>query len=206
MTLISKGVELAADLVEPVFDDWTKDLMDSEVLKEIPFIGSAVKLAVLGKTITDRIFLKKVNKFLTSLDPALGAKTRKFGEELRSGDKDAERTAEVLLLALDAIDDLEKAPILAAVFSAFLLGEIDKAQFRRMTAAVRAGMSDDLLALASGSDNIELVDSLRHTGLTGDRPGDSGRFWPAESLVDAVTLLGEKFIGVMARFGHLSKK
>jgi hypothetical protein len=209
MRITSRTVELSADLLEPFVDTFVDTLGDYQVLKDVPILGSAVKIAGIGKSISDRIFLLKVRRFLTAIDPTTTAKARTFAEELRSGEAGAGRTAQVLVFALNTMDDLEKAPILAAVFTAFLLGEINNVEFRRITAAVNAALVDDLLALASlgsesggKSDQMEVVDSLRHTRLT----VESGTFWTPETLGDAVTPLGKKFIDAMARFGSLSKK
>ena len=134
-------VEFSADLLEVGVDALT----DNEVLKEIPVLGSAVKIAGIGKTIKDRIFLAKIRRFLAAAEPT--EEGRRFAAQLQSGERDAERTAEVLLLAIDQINDLEKAPILAKMFAAFLRGETNSAGFRRMTAAVNAAVVDDLVFL-----------------------------------------------------------
>jgi hypothetical protein len=207
MNIVLDSVELSAELLEPLIDTLT----DNQILKDVPVLGSAVKIAMLGKTITDRIFLAKVRRFLTAIDPATVTKARKFAEELASGEEDAVRTAEVLILALDEINDLEKAPILAALFAAFLSGEITKADFRRITAAVNSAVADDLLALAalgsdpsgSSAEYSPLIDALRHTGLTGDShdaiiAGDV-------DLAAAVSPLGKSFVRAIAQFRDSQK-
>jgi hypothetical protein len=52
----TRMAELSADLLEPALDAVT----DSEVIRSIPVLGGAVKIAGLGKSISDRIFLAKV--------------------------------------------------------------------------------------------------------------------------------------------------
>jgi hypothetical protein len=208
MSILAKGSELAADLAEPALDELIASLSDSEILKDVPVLGSVVKLAGIGKSISDRIFLAKVKRFVTAMDPATKEKAHAFGEKLKSEDADAERIAEVLVLALEAINDLDKAPMLAAIFTAFLLGEIDQVEFRRMTAAVDAAMVDDLLALIrldprapSGyrsKNYIATMDLLRHTGLTTEARNvivASGE--ELDPHGDAVTPLGKKFIKIM---------
>lgn len=202
MNIVLDSVELSAELLEPLIDTFT----DSQVLKDLPVLGSAVKIAVLGKTITDRIFLAKVRRFLSSIDPETLKDAHKFAEELESGEKDAVRTAEMLVLSLDEINDLEKAPILAALFTAFLRQEITNPDFRRLTAAVNSAVVDDLFELASlgpdPSGNAKayaaVVDALRHTGLTGEVQIGIATEEDVD-LKDAVTPLGKLFVRAIDR-------
>ena len=166
----SKLSELSADLIEPALDA----MIENQFLKDIPALGAAVKIAGIGKTISDRIFLAKIQRFLAALDPVLSPEAQRFSEELESGEADASRTAENLLLAIDLADDLKKAPIIAALFQAFLRGDVNKSEFRRMVAAVNAAVVEDLLELAAigtkpigtAEEHTTLIDALRHTGLT----------------------------------------
>lgn len=211
MSITSRFLELSADLLEPLIDTFT----DNQVLKDVPVLGSAVKVAALGKTITDRIFLYKVKRFLTEIDPATIKEARKFAEELEAKEADAVRTAEILLLALDSMNDLEKAPILAALFTAFLKGEMSKADFRRTTAAVNSAVVDDLHTLTSLGPNPKgsykeknhraVIEGLRHTGLTDD-PRDIVVTNDEPDLADAVTPLGKVFILALGRGRAPSEK
>lgn len=202
-----KSLELSTDLLEPWLDYFT-DNQVHQVLKDVPVLGSAVKVALLGKTITDGIFLHKVKRFLEAIHPATVTDAGKFAEELENKDRDAVRTAEFLLLALDSMNDLEKAPILAALFTALLKGEMSKADFRRITAAVNSTVVDDLQALASLGPNpkgsskayVAVIDGLRHTGLTGE-PRDVVVASTDVDLAEAVTPLGKIFSRALARFG-----
>lgn len=169
----SKSVELAADLLEPAVDA----LLSNGVLKDIPVLGTAVKLASIGRSISDRIFLAKIQRFLAGLGAEDTPGSRKFAEELESGDADAHRTAATVLLAIHQMDDLEKGPILSAVFSAFLRGELSKAGLRRAVAGINAALADDVLELLTlpahdvkrtdaWDHTDEVLHVLRHTGFT----------------------------------------
>lgn len=193
--IFSKITDLAADLAEPALDA----IINNEILKDIPVLGSAVKVAGLGQTISDRIFLAKIQRFLSALEPVSSPEAQRFSEELASGDADASRTAETLLLAIDIADDLAKTPIIASVFQAFLQGDISKGEFRRIIAAVNAAVVDDLLAVAafgaepsgSSKEHSALINALRHTGLT----DEARTVWVAGSpdLAEAITPLGKAF-------------
>ena len=110
------------------------------------------------------------------------------------------KAGEVLLFAIDQINDLDKAPILARIFAAFLRVEISSADLRRMTAAVNGATVDDLRSLAGlGPDpsgesggHKDLVDALRHTGFT-DSTAHSLVTSDAVDLREAITPLGKAF-------------
>jgi hypothetical protein len=213
MTILSNVSEVMAEVLEPLFDNKVVDsLTNNQIIRDLPCLGIPVRTALLGKTVSDWLFLAKVRRFLKAIDPTTAVKARKFADELESGNKDAARTAQVLLLALDAMDDLEKAPIIAALFAAFLRGEITKPDFRRMMNAVTSAVTDDLLELASlGSEpsgfvgkHATLINSLRHTGLTGD---SSVTVIAGEAdFTEAVSPLGQSFLRAMANFDGSQNK
>ena len=201
----SEALELSAELLEPALDALT----DNEILKDVPVLGIAVKVAGIGKSISDRIFLAKVKRFLDAIDPATIKEARHFAARLAAGESDAKRTAEAVVLALDDINDLAKAPMLAAIFAALLRGEMSPADFRRISAAVNAAVVDDLVALAAlgpdpsgkSDDYAAVVNAMRHTGLTDSTVHNvvtSNRV----DLTEAVTPLGKAFAQALKTFGE----
>jgi hypothetical protein len=206
--IFSKFTELSADLLEPALDA----IVDNEILRDIPVLGSAVKIASLGQTISDRIFLAKIQRFLAALESVSSPEAQLFAEELSSGNVDASRTAETLLLAIDIADDLGKTSIIAAVFQAFLQGHISKSEFRRIIAAINAAVLDDLLAVAafgaepsgSGKEHSDLINALRHTGLTGEAKAVYVRP-ESPDLAEAITPLGKAFARAVSSSGDRTK-
>jgi hypothetical protein len=204
--VVAKATEISADLLEPAVDA----LLRNPILKDIPLLGLAVRLASLGKSISDRIFLAKVQRFLDAVRPGESAEARQFAQDLESGEEDAVRTAQVLLVALESMNDLEKAPIHAAVFTAFLRGMMTRAQFRRLTWAVDAAVVDDLWAFAavvSGSGEMTpdvergaaILNALQHTGFA-DSPTEVSVYPGSINLTAAVTPLGRMLAAALAGF------
>src|SRR5437868_2905408 len=58
----SQSLELFTEIAEVVIDS----LMQDGLLKDIPFLSLAVKVANIGKTVTDRIFLTKIKKLINN--------------------------------------------------------------------------------------------------------------------------------------------
>jgi hypothetical protein len=98
--LAPQVVDLGADLFEVAVDTLT----DSGVLKDIPVLGSAVKIAVIGKTIHDRIFLTKIHRFLAATE----------SDHFAVDDVGEHRPKALALPALDLIEsEMPRAPFRA---------------------------------------------------------------------------------------------
>jgi hypothetical protein len=202
-----KGLELTGDLLEPAVDA----LMGSGFLHDIPLLGSAMKLAQLSRSVSDRIFLSKIRRFLEGFGGLPPAQAADFAEKLQSDPELAERTGQTLLLSIDSINDLEKAPILALVFGAFLRGEIDLDDFRRLTSAVTLAMVNDLWLLAdlesdSAGDadskleyfqRLAALHSLRITGLASLSDSAFALVGKRSFISTAVTPLGNVLIRIL---------
>ena len=166
--LPSRATELAADLLEPGIDA----LMSSGVLREIPLLGSVVKLANAGRAIADRILLAKLLRFVQGVEDVSDDERREFAYRMKTDDNFRERVGESVLLAIDKVDDLDKPAILARALRALVRRKIELAAFRRLTSAITTGYSADLHDLVeSGNeqadDRTELFRRLVPTGLTG---------------------------------------
>lgn len=170
MGIVRKTLELSTDLLEPAVDS----ILNSGFLRDIPILGSAVKAADLARSVRDHIFLAKVERFLEGLE---SASAKDFADETSQDNELAARVGEAVLLAIDSINDLEKAPILGYIFAAYLRGEIGFGTLRRLNNAVTLSMVDDLWALAEQrpdnrweedehADRLQALHALRITGLT----------------------------------------
>ena len=199
--IVDQVAGLAADLLEPAWDEVFKD----PILKDVPVLGTALKAASLAQSISDRIFFLKIRRFLNALDRDSRAKAKAFANEIQSGNEDSNRVAETLLLAIDKIDDLQKAPVLAAIFASFLRGEMSNADLRRLIFAVNSAAVDDILKLASmgrrpsgqSKEYEAVLSALTHTGIS----QDGVDYVVAEDLTDIskmITPLGEKFLDAVA--------
>jgi len=192
------SVELLEALGDQVFDDG--------LLKDIPILGTAVNLARIGKTITDRIFLKKVAKFLVSLSEVEEIEKQKFYSRLETDQRLRQKTGEVIVLILDHFEDLEKPEILARVFISHIKGVISFDQFRKLASAINLAYVEDLRQLVdskgrSTTDIQESRQGLLRTGLTAISqhgvPVQSGFGEDVVYSPITTTALGKLFIGIM---------
>lgn len=111
-------------------------VLDEGVLRDIPVVGTLVALARAGVGIRDRLFAKKLLRFLLALDKAPQEERREQIERLASDMKERQHVGEQLILLLDRMNDMRKAEILAFAFEALLREEIDRAQFQGLAQVI----------------------------------------------------------------------
>lgn len=156
-------IDTSVEIFEAIGDQFFED----SLFKDIPILGTAVNAAKLGKTITDRIFLKKVTNFLVSLSNIKEKERQKFYSKLETDQKLRDKTGEVLVLILDRFDDLEKPEILAKIFMAYIKDLVNFHQFRQLASAIDLAYIEDLKQLIrSSTDTQDFKEGLLRTGLT----------------------------------------
>jgi hypothetical protein len=158
--------ELGADLVEPAFDR----LLTSEVIKDLPVLGSAVRIARTVGAIRDRIFAAKVHRFLAVLGDISEAEINEMLWSLKKDPELRDRVGATVLTVLDRLDELDKARLIGKAFRSYLRNRIDLAQCRRICLVVNSSFADDLetfIALPSPKAPVpkELEGALIVTGL-----------------------------------------
>ena len=177
-----------------------------DVLKDVPVVGTAVKVASLVRAIPDALFLNKVKRFALELESVSAQDRAKFAERMRTDPATCRRAGESVLLLLDRLDDLDKATLLGRLFAGYMRGRLNFEAFRRLAGCVDGGLVDDfkkLLALrgALAEDQRPYLCYLSRTALVDvslkNRPEEP----LGEQNPDAgfeVTALGKLFIEVLA--------
>jgi len=155
--------EVAIDLSEAALDS----LIDNEVIKDLPVIGTFVRLARATMSISDLIFAKKVERFISVLASIPPEKREQFHNRLETEADLRRKTGEVLVLTLDRSEDLQKAAIIGKLFSHFITGEISLYILRRLLFAVDRAFIDDLLSFPRWALERGFADSFDPQSLDG---------------------------------------
>ncbi len=157
-------VDYFAEGLEPLVDK----LINDDLLKDLPILGTVVRLARISRTVTDRIYLSKMSRFLFAPTTIKDEDRQKFRERLQADEKLRKKTGEVVILLLDRFDDLEKPEMLAKILAAFIKGEIDFDQFRRFASVIDLAYLEDLKELIArrAKASSEAKNGLLRTGLT----------------------------------------
>ncbi len=124
----AKLADVVFDAAEVALDE---NLADG-VLKELPIVGTVVKLVHAGQSISEALFVRKLLRFLTELQGVPTEERKKLLEEYPDSSEKQRVLGENLLLALERLDDVEKPKILARFFTAYIRSEIDYMTFTRL--------------------------------------------------------------------------
>lgn len=143
-------------------------LLDDELLKGFPIIGTILGLGKFGVSLADRLFLKKLLCFLSEVAhvPA-GERARTISEIDRSPNYQI-KVGEKLLYLIDKSEDHETAKVVAFLFTAFLSQELSYDDFLRASRAVQNMMAADVRRFVNDQDVRWfpwVVGELLHTGL-----------------------------------------
>ena len=124
-------------------------LVDNELTRAIPVVGTAFKIAKGIDDLRSRALLAKLTAFVR--EPALCSDRSRtlLQERLVANPESEQRIGEALFLVLEQCTDLSKPAMLARVFSAYLRGEVNESGLRRMSHAIGIAFPDDLAALVN---------------------------------------------------------
>lgn len=135
----SDSKQLALEIGEFTIDQ----LLDESLLKDIPIVGWVFKAKQVYSSISDKIFLAKLSRFLLNLSDI----TPEEKEKLKKIFEDKNQRAKIgtnLLLLLDKISNLEKLEIMAKIFIAYVANKITFEEFLSLGNAVEIAFIEDL--------------------------------------------------------------
>ena len=118
--------------------------IEAGVLRDTPVLGSIVGVFRTQRNVRDYLFARKLTTFLENLSSVKPEDTREFNESTESDPEFGRKVSEHLTLLLERMDDVEKAPLLARAFAAFLKKGISLVEFKRIARAIDMCMPEDL--------------------------------------------------------------
>jgi hypothetical protein len=134
-----EGKELLFDFTEFGIDQ----LLEDGLLKDIPWVGWIIKCKSVYTSISDRILLAKIARFLFALHSHSWEQRNEILERITSTD-DRRKIGEQVLIALEKTDALEKADLLGKVFSYYVRGLLSEVEHSRLVDAVIKCHTSDL--------------------------------------------------------------
>lgn len=139
-TMLSKPVKsIAAEYAEVGLDA----VLSNEVLKEIPFVNTLVAVTKVGLTLSDRLLVNKLLKFLGALQGVSPDVHREMVARLESDPVFGRKVGVHVLELLSRIEGGRKPEMLAKVFAAYANGDIDATTLLRLNFAIeRLPMSE----------------------------------------------------------------
>lgn len=120
-----------ADLGEVALDS----VLTEGPARDIPVIGTLIRLAKTVGVVRDFVFFRKVTRFLARLGEVPAAERDAFVRNLETK-QERQRVGETLVLLLDRLDDMDKPDMLARLFAAHVSGKYDFTMFRKLATAL----------------------------------------------------------------------
>ncbi|SDO94925.1 hypothetical protein [Desulforhopalus singaporensis] len=128
----SELVELGKIATETGIDS----LLDNGLLRDIPIINTLSSLIRTGFQINDRIFIKKVIKFLLPISKLSDVDRKKMIDRLNSKKEFRNKVGERLVEILSRIESHKKPTIIGKIFCSYINEQIDFLVLRKLLFAV----------------------------------------------------------------------
>ncbi|MBI5381110.1 MAG: hypothetical protein HZA31_04355 [Opitutae bacterium] len=164
-------VEAALELAEVGFDQF----LSSDLTKDIPIVGTAIKICTAADNIRNRLYAAKLHAFIRESERIPEDKKNTFRKKITSSPEEFNRLGENLLLLLERMSDVERPAIMATVFLSFLDGHIDQDTLRRLWEAITDAYLDDIKTLLGYPTTVPNNAHLRYLHKTGLTELESGK-------------------------------
>ncbi|NQU83376.1 MAG: hypothetical protein HQ536_01565 [Parcubacteria group bacterium] len=148
-SLASEGLKIIPNTIEIALDSKLKE----GLLKEVPVIGSLIKIVQAGINVRDELFLEKILLFLKELGKVSRTERKKFAQKLDKNPDFKQKTGEALLLLLERLNDMEKPIIVAKIFAQHIKEKIGFMTMKRLAIIVDQADLSDLQYLAQNVSN-----------------------------------------------------
>lgn len=139
--LLGMGASVLDVIVAPVVKSLTS------MAESVPVLGAAVSAGKAFHAIGHQLFVRKLTLFLLELDKTPVDECEDFLEEMNTDSKYRQEVGEELLLILDRLDSVQKAPLISRILSVFMRKKIDYEDYKRFSALVDRAHLPDLLSL-----------------------------------------------------------
>lgn len=124
-------------------------IMENGVLKDIPFISTAVSIYKIGNSIKERHNIKKLIEFLNAINNGILDENKRleYQEKFKNNEKFRNQEIEYLLILIDRYISYDKPRILAKLYLAYLDGNINRNEFQKYSAIIDSLLPEDIYAL-----------------------------------------------------------
>lgn len=113
-----------------------------EEMKVFPWLGSLIKLGMVGKSFLDLRFVRKIGRFLQQSNDIAQEKKEAFLDKLDK--KDRKRMYEYLMHLLYTAEEDKKADVMGKVYRDRIIWNIDNDIFLRLCSAINKVYIDDV--------------------------------------------------------------
>jgi hypothetical protein len=157
----SSGVR---DITAEGLDILLDSALEEGLVQDIPIVGWLVKTYDLMHTVRDRIFLRKILRFLRGTQATTAEERHAFAERMEADPAYQRQVGESLFLLLDRHETVDKSELLGRVFAALIRQEISEEAFQRYAFIIDRLFLQDLLHLERHYARVAAFEAARQRG------------------------------------------
>jgi hypothetical protein len=124
------------DLAKECAEVGLDSILSEGVLRDIPIVNTLVALTKVGLSINDRIFAKKLIRFLTAMSELDPADRISMVDRLDKEEGFRRQIGDRIIELLDRIDSQSKPEMVAKAFRAYATGKIEIDMLNRLNQAI----------------------------------------------------------------------
>ena len=143
-----KGI--SEDFAEIAIDS----MLNEGVLKDIPIVGTILKIGKTFTTVKDQLFLKKIIAFLSQIKDVPQERRKQMIDTINDDKEQRIKVGEKLIYILDKCDDFIDAQYVAQLFCAFLQEKIEYGDFLRGSRIIQNIFVGDLEYFLEGETSF----------------------------------------------------
>ncbi len=136
-------------IFENAAEIWIDSVLDQGFVRDIPVVGTLLRVGKATTGIRDYILIKKILLFLKGIDNVPLAERQDFVKKMSDNSSFRTRVGENLIMLLDRLDDFDKPRLVAKLFCHLLGGRISYDDFIRLTNSIDRAFISDLRRLLS---------------------------------------------------------
>lgn len=157
-TISQEGTSILSDCAEIALDS----ILEDGLLKEVPFVSTAISLYRIGKSVHEREHIRKLASFLDEIRQHTTdeATREEYLRKLREYPKKRDKELEYVLVIIDRYIGYDKPRMLAKLYLAFLREEISWDEFAAFSEVIDRLLPNDYPALLDANYNYIARDGL----------------------------------------------
>jgi hypothetical protein len=138
--------------------------LEEGLMQDIPVVGWLVKTYGVVHTVRDRIFLRKILRFLRGTQATTLEERHAFAERMEADPAYQRRVGESLFLLLDRHETVDKSELLGRVFAALIRQDISEEAFQRYAFIIDRLFLQDLVHLERHYASVAAFEAARKQG------------------------------------------
>ena len=153
--------DLLSDNSEILLDS----LINNEILKEIPVLGSSLKIIRGVMNVRDKAYLNKIEAFIECIGEISEENKLKLISKSKEDQQSRVKFGDAIFTTIEQSDSLVKVEYLAIAFEAFLNEDFGESSLRLICHIIRNSFTDDLIYIIENENPRGSLEHLVASGL-----------------------------------------